>query len=753
MSLVSVYPRIDEIKQGHNVALAEVMDLIRSNRWEDQINHVREAVELNLDKSEISKRKAKLPYFTGSGCFSVRKDAGLINHSGRLVIDFDHDEVDRFGGVDILRTALIADKYSEYIFKSCTGTGLAVIVKIKPDEHKQIFNFLEKYYASTYICPDGEGIKLDTSCKDVSRPRYISYDPDLFHNANAELAELPTSELDGDESKYEWTLKVHNKRETFTEGNRHHYMVLLGFFLNKCGVSEDYALNRYLTDFLVPGKEEKEIREIIKYCYKNTIDHGTFTINKQSKDLPQETQDNIKEVYKRAHSQNHAGRKYDNDDIDGCCKEFLLSKDLVRNIYKNVFEKNTDEFGLDKKPDIYAVEVFIRKRWDIRRNVITSRNEFRPQGSAAQFFEQVNNDEISRELQHARFKFTLDKVKSLLKSNFVPSYDPFRSYFESLPEWDGEDHLGKLAGYITMDTQENQKFWVEQFKKAMIRTITCALDHIVNRIIMNLVGKNQETGKSSFIKFLCPPELSAYYTETSPDNSKDSDIQLSENIIWNFDELASLSSIGINKFKTFISKSTVKQRGAYKEFTESNPRRCTFWASTNKTEFLTDDQNTRWLCFNVESINHNYSNYITGKKEVDINQVWAQAWHLYKSGENGMLTQEENKIRDINNKEYEAESSERDLILMYFRSVTPFDEGCEFMTATEIMIELVTKTDNKIKINSTQLGRTLKQLEFLKDKKKVDGAVVKGYYVARIGSSLGQATIKYDKDPHQIKPL
>jgi predicted P-loop ATPase len=155
----------------------------------------------------------------------------------------------------------------------------------------------------------------------------------------------------------------------------------------------------------------------------------------------------------------------------------------------------------------------------------------------------------------------------------------------------------------------------------------------------------------------------------------------------------------------------------------------------------------------VESINHNYSNYITGKKEVDINQVWAQAWHLYKSGENGMLTQEENKIRDINNKEYEAESSERDLILMYFRSVTPFDEGCEFMTATEIMIELVTKTDNKIKINSTQLGRTLKQLEFLKDKKKVDGAVVKGYYVARIGSSLGQATIKYDKDPHQIKPL
>ncbi|GAI06051.1 unnamed protein product, partial [marine sediment metagenome] len=37
----------------------------------------------------------------------------------------------------------------------------------------------EKYYAETY------GIVLDTACKDVNRLRFISYDPDIFHNTKS----------------------------------------------------------------------------------------------------------------------------------------------------------------------------------------------------------------------------------------------------------------------------------------------------------------------------------------------------------------------------------------------------------------------------------------------------------------------------------------------------------------------------------------------------------------------------------------
>jgi hypothetical protein len=338
-------------------------------------------------------------------------------------------------------------------------------------------------------------------------------------------------------------------------------------------------------------------------------------------------------------------------------------------------------------------------------------------------------------------------LRSLLQSDYVPVRNPIREYFEALPEWDENeepDYITELAKFVSTD---NDPFWHIQFKKALVRNIACTLDYVENRVIVVLVQPDQNTGKTSFIRFLVPPELSAYYTETAMDGGKDSDIQLSENFIWNLEELAALHNNEINKLKATISKSVVKQRGPYQQFAESNPRRVNFWASTNKSEFLTDDQNTRWLCFNVTSISHDYNNKITGVRKVNIKNVWAQAYTLYKRGLNYTtkhttqgpvivpgfnynLTKEESEIRDIANKTYELTSVEKDLVITNFVNLGQ-GKG-SFLSYTEILIHLQKSVDDKLKLNIHAVAKAMRQLGFANGSKKEGGYTYKGFWCMQI---------------------
>ncbi len=756
MSKVSIYPHIKETKKSETVELSEIFEHIRSPFWAEPITELRNMVALGMPELEISTTKNSLPYFTGSGVFTNRNEAGLVEHSGRIIIDFDKLE-----DIPAAKALLQSDQYTEYLFLSCTGRGFAVVVKIDPKQHLDSFLYLEKYYLTTY------GLQIDKACKDISRPRYISYDPDLVHNPGSIPVQLTTASnkanpitapvhgsnfsssisIDSDQEKYEWCLNVHNQKESYVVGNRHNYLVVFAYFLNKCGVNYNYCLTQILANFVNPEKTPEEITKIVKYAYdKGVDDYGKFKINKAIQDMPPEYVKSTTQAYAEAHAINREGREVTETDINYAIKKYDLPTDVVRNIFKKVFENNQDEFGIDHKPDIVKVEHFIKKRWLIMKNEVTHRTEGKLLDSKDSKLGIVNVDEIARELAHANFKFPLDKLKSLLRSEFIPKFNPFKKYFEELPKNDdGIDHINLLSSHIKTD---NDEFWQIQFKKALVRNIACSVDLRVNRIIMTLVGETQETGKSSFIEFLCPPALKDYYTESALDNSKDSDIALCENFIQNLEELAALNAIEINRLKATISKISVKQRGAYKEFAEVNPRRVNFWASTNKVDFLTDDQNTRWLCFNVKSIDFDYNNITTGIRKVDINKVWSQAYQLYKEGFDYKLSTEELQHRDNINKEYESSSFEKELILRYFKPAT--DPYGQFMTNSQIMIELSESLNNKHKINIYAVSRAMKQLGFVSQKKKIQGKSVRGYKLEII--SVMDA-IRVEGDAPAIKPL
>ncbi|QIX62284.1 hypothetical protein HER32_14295 [Hymenobacter sp. BT18] len=152
------------------------MNGIRSGRWLAQVGDVRGTTT----KAERAAAKERLPSATVSGTFSRRGKEGLLEHSGLIALDID--ATPNPGLVPAIdRKRIEADCYTYACFVSASGAGLCVLVKIPPTHHEDSFRALERYYK------DALALTIDTACKDVSRTRYVSYDPSLFINEQSEV--------------------------------------------------------------------------------------------------------------------------------------------------------------------------------------------------------------------------------------------------------------------------------------------------------------------------------------------------------------------------------------------------------------------------------------------------------------------------------------------------------------------------------------------------------------------------------------
>ena len=115
---------------------------------------------------------------------------------------------------------------------------------------------------------------------------------------------------------------------------------------------------------------------------------------------------------------------------------------------------------------------------------------------------------------------------------------------------------------------------------------------------------------------------------------------------------------------------------------------------------------------------------------INIDDVWRQAWSLYRNGYNYQLTSEEADKRESINKGFEVITSERELIIKNYRTV-PENTG-QFLSNTEILEELIGASDGKLRLNTYNVSRAMKQLGFEVGRKSIDGKQLRGYYVARI---------------------
>jgi hypothetical protein len=165
--LVSIYPNIKTSKNGQDLPLQAVLENIKNGTYQ----HISLSIANETDKHKRQELKKNLPYFTPSGTFSQRSIKGLQVHSRILSIDFDDLE-----DIDLLESQLKANEYTFAVFRSVSQRGLCCLVKIDPEHHLQSFLELEVYYWRLFSA------SVDPSCKDVSRARFVSYDPTLYVN-------------------------------------------------------------------------------------------------------------------------------------------------------------------------------------------------------------------------------------------------------------------------------------------------------------------------------------------------------------------------------------------------------------------------------------------------------------------------------------------------------------------------------------------------------------------------------------------
>ena len=171
----SLFNNLFDKKPDQNIDVNQLIEFVKYPYLKSEIDRLRA-----LDQVEYKKQKLSLPAVTLSGVFSERKNSCLVAHSGLMQIDFD-----AIKNYNESRKSLIEDPYTYVLFRSPSGNGIKMLVKVNPSEetHKAQFLALEKYYLEEY------NLEVDTGTKDVSRAMLLSYDPHLYCNPFSETFE------------------------------------------------------------------------------------------------------------------------------------------------------------------------------------------------------------------------------------------------------------------------------------------------------------------------------------------------------------------------------------------------------------------------------------------------------------------------------------------------------------------------------------------------------------------------------------
>jgi hypothetical protein len=466
---------LDRIKEGAGTT-KEIVKRIRQEK----------------DKSERNEIKKQLPAICFSGKFTKREDLSLTEHSGLICLDFDGYQKQKELLQD--KETLSKNKFVYSVFISPSGNGLKVLVKIpaEPDNHKNYFNSLEKYFNSPYF---------DKTSKNISRVCYESYDPLIHINPNSSIwdtieepeytevsrvrdkATIPIT----DENKIvEILVKWWEKKYPMQEGQRNQNAYVLAMAFNDFGINKSlasYVLNQFATSSFTLA----EIATTIDSAYRNTTNFGT----KYYED--EERINTIKAKLRRG-----ASRK----EIKYQLQESNLDEDVIDSVLAKIEEENSKMTFWTKNDKGIIKIIHVLFKEFLEDNGFY---KFCPEGGKNYVFVKVTNNLID----HTSEKEIKDFVLSyLLELDDVSIYN----YFADNTRFFKEEFLSLLSTieiYFIADTKDSSYLYYKncavKITKDAITTIDYLdlggyvwKDHVIDRMFN--VGKVTES--CDFKKFL-----------------------------------------------------------------------------------------------------------------------------------------------------------------------------------------------------------------------------------------------------------
>lgn len=320
---------------------------------------------------------------------------------------------------------------------------------------------------------------------------------------------------------------------------------------------------------------------------------------------------------------------------------------------------------------------------------------------------------ILRRLRSNGHMIGVNTVRNILNSDFSPAYDPFVSYFESLPEWNQEvDHIQELCNVVK--TSEPELFY-NWFTKWIAGVVVNAVNpEKTNHQVLILSGA-QGIGKTTFFEHLVPNSLSTYSNTgyVNPD-TKDGQIQASECFLVNIDELSSLTQKNMEAFKQLVTQTKIRVRRPYGVNPENLQKRASFCGSTNEEQFLIDyTGNRRFLCFKVNDIDLDKLN------EINMDNIYSQAISLINSGFKYWFDKSDNALIEKRNQDFVVSTESDEAIRRWFIPCDKEDNSPTIMrfTATQTAAFLSNKGALSVSNRTAQsVGKSLTKLGFVKYK-------------------------------------
>jgi hypothetical protein len=703
--LISHYKNIHD-SQDTDIELASFLEGVQSGKWQDIVFDVR-----NAPTKEIKDLKKKTaPLVTVSGSFSARKDDALRKHSNFIAID-----IDNLDDAAETKKRISQDPFIYAAFLSIGGNGLCLIVKIDGTRHLDAFNGIASYLYNEYQ------LIVDQSGKNVSRARFVSYDPFMLLNTksatfkkylpkkkeqkhpkvmviktdfDAMIKQMDEKGINLCEDYSDWLSICYALIQEFQEQGREYFHTLSSHSSKYNSIDCDSQFDACLKNHSESKSKKSTIGTIYYYAKQNGIDIYS---------------EHTKAIARFTTSQKAAGLSADSIvkslEVSGYSPED--SKEIVEQIVSKDIKFKSDSISTD-------IAAFVNT-YDLRRNLITRNIELNGKP--------IDDNDINSIFLDSKAVFkesSKDLVTSILFSNRINTYNPLHEFFEQdlfQPTNFFYPNLDLLIRSVKSDTPNHDMY----ITRWLLSAVASAYG-IHSPLVLIFCGEKQGTGKTHWFRYLLPKELRYLFAESKMDAGKDDEILMCKKWFILDDEYGGKSKKEDKRLKELTSKEFINVREPYGRVSLDIRRLAVFCGTSNETQLLNDPTgNRRQIPLHILDIDHDLYN------QCDKAALWRELYQMFQAGcEYTILKEDIIKLNQATEM-FKLSTPEDDLIN---KKISPASETSvgEWMSLTDIQQFLMLETKFNY-LNTQRIGSILTTLGFRKERRGKRGQLVMMYNI------------------------
>ena len=714
--------------------------------------------------------KMETPLFAVACFFDGGKGKENIKGlTGLSMVDFDH--ISPSGPLteeelSALRNKIAGDPHTVMCYTTISGNGLRIIYRYEQPQSKTdgvgdhvLEQYKAAFYAGNAYYEKLLGMKADMQCKNITRLSGIAHDPDVFFRDPDKAEAFTLDEVaagasqHAKESKEEKQMQriqtyydslvapmLARKGYKFQPSCHNDYVMRVGYMLAERRFSKKVVVRWALRMF---GADYSDTEQVINSCFASSSSRGRDGGRAGKDNANTASVDEIKAFLD--------GRVRLRYNVITSRVECLLTGENTDNslsgLNTNLTNDTNKSLGVNTNNSLSGLNTNLTN--DTNNSLGGLNTNLNDTNNSCHQWQPIS-DRIVNTLwsqMSSVMRVNIQDVYRVIESDYVPAFNPFVEYLESLPEWHEGDHdyIADLAATVKIKGEQEHIESPEadsslftlpsslpsQEADSSLFTLRSSLkkwlvgmvagwisEDVVNNVILVFIGE-QGAYKTTWFNYLLPPQLKQYfYTKTNANRmTRDDLLTLAQYGLVCCEELDTMRPAELNQLKAAVTMPSIDERAAYAHFHEHRKHIASFCGTGNNVSFLSDPTgNRRWLPFEVESIvsprDHPFC----------YEGIYSQALALYKSGFTFWFTKEEIQEQNRHNRKFETPRLEHELVDLYFRR--PLEhENSMFMTSSRVLQIIGSGITQKL--SATRIGMAFSELGF----QRVRYHGIRGYLV------------------------